>query len=173
MEVGIDRMSRFTYAGGDFIECERRRPGDDGHQVISITLQRWHRMKQNEDAIRSQLKELFAGNPVECRLHLGGLLFFQISSKYKNVQFRQYAIPAKGTRMYPTKFGISMSLPEYYYFVNLVDKFTDHIQAMKTLAPCYYEESHSQSCMECFPIKRDNSGVPGWVELETQFLGGT
>ena len=127
-------------------------------------------MKTNEYAIHSQLKELFAGNPVGCRFHLGGLLFFQISSKYKNVQFRQYTIPQRSVRMYPTKFGVSMSLAEYFYFIQLDDQFISLIPPMSTITPCYLDRNHSSSCVECFPMKTINGGIPGWDELEKQFL---
>ena len=171
MEVGINRINRFTYPGGDYIECFRKEVGtDDVGQAISIPLQRWHKMKLNQDAIITQLKELFAGNPVECRFHLGGLLFFQISSKYKNVQFRQYQIPQRSTRMFPTKFGVSMSLSEYFYFVHLDEQFVSLIPAMESITPCYEDPNHSELCMECFPVKRDNCGVPGWAEFEKDFI---
>ena len=124
----------------------------------------------NESAIRSQLKELFSGNPVECRFHLGGLLFFQISSKYKNVQFRQYTIPQKSVRMYPTKFGVSTSLSEYFYFIQLDDHFISLIPSMSTISPCYLDRNHSTSCVECFPMKTINGGIPGWDELEREFF---
>ena len=171
LEVGINRITRFSYSGGDFIECMRRAIGSqEPDQVIAIPLQRWHRMKMNEEAIKSQLKELFAGNPVECRFHLGGLMFFQISSKYKNVQFRQYNIPQRSARMYPTKFGISMSLSEFFYFIQLDEQFIALIPAMAAISPCYLERNHSPTCIECFPMKKTNSAVPGWSELEKEFM---
>ena len=158
----MDRILCFKYKDGDFIEALRRIPGDSTppDQHLSFPLSRWMKMRESEDAVRSQVKELFSGNPVEAKLHCGGLTFIQISSRYKNVQFRQYALPARGNKIFPTKFGVSMSLTEYFYFIKLADEFTDRIPGIKTLIPCYKMRTHSSGCFECYPIRKVGTGEP-------------
>ena len=164
MEVGIGRTLSFKYKNGDFIEALRSSPSVPSakDQHLSIPLARWWKMRECEPAIRSQLKELFAGNPVEAKLHIGGLTFVQISSRYKNVQLRQHAMPTRGAKMFPTKFGVSMSLDEYFYFTKLVGEFTARLPDIDIIVPCYTREDHSSDCLECYPNRK--SGPVGGEE---------
>ena len=118
MEVGIGRSMRFTYRNGAFIDAHRTDNDDKGEvQDASIPLQRWMKLGELTDHVKAQIKEIYSGNCVDTKFHLGGLQFITISSRYRNIQIRQYATPAKGGKMFPTTLGVSMSIEEYTYFV--------------------------------------------------------
>ena len=157
MEVGIDRILRFSYKLFGEIHGYRCVPciGGPSDHHVSIELQRWYKMRQAEEHVKAQIQEILSGNSVESKVHLGGLYFIQVSSRYSNVQIRQYAMPNTGPkRLYATKFGISMSIPEYAYFSCLVEEFTKRIKRYKSLVPCFTRASHSDSCVECYPLKK-------------------
>ncbi len=168
MEVGIDRILNFTYRGDEDIEGFRRvlQDGAPPDQSVSITLRRWKKMLDPTVGFRAHTKELISANPVEAKIHLGGLFYAQISQRYGNVQLRQHFFPKDSTKIQPTTMGVAMSIPEYCYFEILLDEFNRRIPALSLIVPCYKQENHSKTCLECFPVKKKAS------QKDTGFGGG-
>ena len=166
MQVGIDRSIKFMYRNGTFIEAYRdARQADNGsEQHVSIPMQRWLKLGEINDQVHQQIREVCSGNQIDTKFHLGGLMFVMISTRYRNIQIRQYATPARGSKMFPTRSGISMSIQEYCYFVKMAQEFTERIPLARTLVPCYKRADHSSACLECFPARQRNS-------LSYQLLG--
>ncbi len=158
MEVGIDRILNFVYRGDEDIEGFRRILQDGGppDQSVSISLRRWKKMLDPHFGFRAHTKELISSNPVEAKIHLGGLFYAQISQRYANVQLRQHFFPKDSTKIQPTTMGVAMSIPEYCYFETLLDEFNRRIPALASIVPCYKQSIHSNTCLECFPVKKKN-----------------
>ncbi len=159
MEVGISRSIKFTYRNRSFIEAYREATeGTNGNeQHVSIPMQRWLKLGEIHDHVRQQIREVADGNQVDTKFHIGGSMFVTISSRYRNIQIRQYAAPARGSKMFPTRSGISMSIQEYCYFIKLAQQFTEQIPLARSLVPCYKRRDHSPACLECFPVRQRNS----------------
>ena len=156
MEVGIDRVLTFTYSGEEDIHAYRRIPQEGGppDQSVAISVRRWKKMLEPDMGIKRHIKDLVNGNPVETKIHLGGLFFFQVSQKYKNIQMRQHYIPKNSTKIEATNMGISMSIPEYCYFEELLEEFNSRIPMLSCIVPCYKQPNHSANCVECYPTKK-------------------
>ena len=116
-------------------------------------MQCWIKLLENFGNIRGLAREACAGSPVDAEIHLGRLMYVTVSSRYKDVQVRQYALPAKGSQMFATKGGVGMGFQEYFYFLKMAEEFTDRIHLASTLIPCYRRVNHSASCLKCFPTK--------------------
>ncbi len=156
MEVGIGRTCRFVYRNdSDYITGFRRVPPSTVPEAqIEIPLQRWLRFMETQDALRDQVQELFFGNKVEAKLHLGGLLYLTLSWRYNVIQFRQHYIAQQNERkVSASKYGVAMSFPEYYYFSQHVAEFSNKIKKLTTLVPCYARLGHNNDCLECFPVE--------------------
>ncbi len=157
LEVGINRKVRFVFKEDtDYITAMRRFPPNTVPEMqIEIPLQRWLRFLETENALREQVQELFRGNNVEAKLHLGGLLYLTLSSRYNCIQFRQHFITLNEGKVKASKYGVSMNFLEYYYFLLHVAEFSNRIGRLIDLVPCYARRGHNNKCLECFPV------VPG------------
>lgn len=154
LHVGINRILRFQYNGGDNIEVLRSTLSDasGADQHLAMPVQRWMRLTDTLYASKLLVQELFAGNPIEVKLHIGGLLMIHISSRYQCVHLRQYYIPQNQRIVKPTEHGVVMSVPEFAYFVNHFQSFTGEIRKVNPTTPCYALPAHSDSCLECYPM---------------------
>ncbi len=157
LEVGINRKVRFVFKHDtDYITAMRRFPPNTVPDMqIEIPLQRWLRFLETESALRDQVQELFRGNNVEAKLHLGGLLYLTLSSRYNCVQFRQHFITQNERKVKASKYGVSMNFLEYYFFLLHVAEFSNSIERLGDLVPCYDRKGHNNRCLECYPV------VPG------------
>ena len=155
LQVGINRILRFRYNGGENIEVVRSTPGlgSGADQNLPLPVQRWMRLTDTLYSSKLLVQELFAGNPIEVKLHVGGLLMINISSRYQCVHLRQYYIPQHQRMVKPTEFGVVMSVAEFAYFVNLFESFTSQIRKVNATTPCYVLPGHNDSCLECYPTR--------------------
>ena len=122
LEVGIDRTVRFTYKGGDRIEGLRIIPGlkPIPFQRIGIPLQRLDNLVKAKTSFSVMMEQLFAGNPCEARIHLGGLLMVFFSSRYQHVHVRQYCVTLTEGELQPTDQGyIINQFSHLFTFVTL------------------------------------------------------
>ncbi len=137
MQVGIGRSIKFTYRNGTFIEAYREAPRENpSGEHVSVRMQQWLKLGEIHDQVRQQICEVFDGNQIDTKFHIGGPMFVTISSRYRNIQIRQYATPARGMKMLPTRSEILMRIQEYCYFVKLAQDFTEQILLACTLVPC-------------------------------------
>ena len=155
LEVGINRILRFSYNGGDNVQVLRSTPrvGSTADQNLALPVQRWMRLTDTLHSCKILVQELFAGNPIEVKLHIGGLLMMYISSRYQCVHLRQYFVPLNQRIAKPTEHGVVMSVTEFAYFVNLFESFTSEIRKVNLTTPCYVLPGHSDSCLECYPMR--------------------
>ncbi len=159
MEVGINRTLKFFHkrTRPDRICAVRKSTYDPSKDTsVEISIGKWRRWVSIEKALRDQIQELMRGNKVEAKLHVGGLMYLSISSEFRCVQFRQHYIKEEnGSRkIFPSKFGISMSLREFYYFLKHMEEFDQKLFVQKSFRPCYTRRNHSSNCSECFPLNQ-------------------
>ena len=161
MEVGLNRMITFMFrkSSPESIFAVRRDPGSPKEPCVEISLQRWARWIKLERGVRDQIQDLLRGNYIDAKFHLGGLLYFILSSEFRCVQFRQhYTRVQNGQKIVqPTRYGVSMSFSEFYYFLNQVEQFTAKIEELRSLVPCYRRRNHGEGCRECYPMKAPNT----------------
>ncbi len=154
--MGINRSINFVYRKNcpELIFASRRTLGSTKPACVEIPLQRWARWVKLERGIRDQIQDFLRGNYVEAKLHLGGLMYFIISSEYRCVQFRQHYIKMEGAKklVHATTSGVSMSMAEFYYFLTHVQRFTCKIGPLRELVPCYLRRTHSRGCPECYTM---------------------
>ncbi len=154
MEVGIQRELLFSYNGGDNVQVRRciSQVGAPRDQHLPIPVQRWMRLTDSLYSMKLVIQEFFAGNPVELKLHIGGLLMLHISSRYQCVHLRQYCIPINQRQIKATEHGVILSISEFAYMVNLFEAFTSEMTKFNRTTPCYALPGHSESCLECYPM---------------------
>ena len=155
LEVGINRKLRFSYTGGDNVQILRSTTtvGSGADQNLALPVQRWMRLTDTLYGSKLLVQELFAGNPIEVKIHIGGLLMMYISSRYQCVHLRQYYVPMNQRMVKPTEHGVVMSISEFAYFVNHFDSFTTEIRKVNGTSPCYVLPGHNDSCLECYPMR--------------------
>ena len=154
MEVGIQRELCFSYNGGDNVQVRRSitRAGAPRDQHLPIPVHRWMRLTDYLFSTKLVIQEFFAGNPVELKLHVGGLLMLHMSSRYQCVHLRQYCIPMNQRLIKPTEHGVVLSISEFAYMLNVFECFTSEMTKFNRTTPCYVLPGHSQSCLECYPM---------------------
>ncbi len=157
LEVGVNRSISFVYRNStpESIYAVRRDPGNSKEPSVEIPLQRWVRWLKLESGVRDQIQDLLRGNYVEAKLHLGGLMYFILSSEFRCVQFRQHYIRVQnGQKMvHATRFGVSMSFAEFYFLLCNVEEFCAKIPQLQHVVPCYRRRQHGEGCRECYPFK--------------------
>ena len=154
LEVGVSGTLRYTYHEvlGDKIHAMRVNVFDPTkNTIVEISLQKWYRWVEIEKGIRDQIQDLMRGNYIDCKFHLGGMMYISMNSEFRCVQFRQHFLREQNgeQKVLPS---VSMSFMEFYYFLKHMKEFIAKIPAMKQFKPCYSLKSHPASCLECYPL---------------------
>ena len=106
-------------------------------QRLALPVQRWMRLSEMLHSLKSSIQQLFAGNIVEVKQHVGGMLHLQMNSSMEHFKLVEYTVSSKDKKLIQSDKGVVMCLPEFAYFLNLMDEFTKEIKETSKPVPCY------------------------------------
>ena len=79
------------------------------------------------------------------------MLHIQMNSGQEHFKLVEYHVSLKDTKLIQSDKGVVMCLPEFAYFVNMIDRFTQEMRKKCSAVPCYTLRGHSKKYIECYP----------------------
>ena len=130
---------------------------------MRLNVSKFIMLLRSTDVITQSLAKISQGkNDIDCKIHIGELIYLTCNTPYKVVQIRKWK-KNKDNELYPTRDGISLKPNEWHQFVKFCNEMYSERLELYQFIPCLLDPNKLDhdpiSCPECSTLFDDSKGI--------------